>query len=211
MERVPVICARAEHHLGVLGNELLENLINNFSNNLDERLTHRKNRQYLVQFVVISRLQFWILGQRQQSVKRFFSQLPLCNQVLEQEEPLTEESLAGETQKTLSHRINQHHHQWLLNTVDTARDKARLNSLGLPHAGDWLHVVPSPSLGLHLKPQDFRFGVLYRLGAPLYMNEGPCTACGALSDIMGDHARESASPGITSCEMPCTTQRQALF
>ena len=31
-----------------------------------------------------------------------------------------------------------------------AKEIARMASLGLPHAGSWLSVVPSPSLGLHL-------------------------------------------------------------
>ena len=108
------------------------------------------------------------------------------NGVLQLDELLTEEVLAGETQKSLSQRVNQHHHQWLLESANLAMDKARLLSLGLPHAGDWFHVVPS--LSLHLKPQDFRFGVLYRQGVPLYRSEGPCVACGSLSDVMGDHA-----------------------
>ena len=56
-------------------------------------------------------------------------------------------------------------------------------------------LYPSPSLGLHLKPQEFRFTILYRLGGPLYQAEGPCTACGGLSDVMGDHAISCGAKG----------------
>ena len=31
------------------------------------------------------------------------------------------------------------------------REIARMTSLGLPHAGNWLSVVPSPAPGLHLR------------------------------------------------------------
>ena len=34
------------------------------------------------------------------------------------------------------------------------REVARLATLGLPHAGDWLHVLPSRALGHHLRPQE---------------------------------------------------------
>ena len=36
--------------------------------------------------------------------------------------------------------------------------------LGLPHTGDFLNVVPSPTLGLNLHPQEFQFTILYCLG-----------------------------------------------
>ena len=34
-----------------------------------------------------------------------------------------------------------------------------------PHAGNWLNVVPSPSLGLHLHDQEFRSCLRYWLGS----------------------------------------------
>ena len=38
---------------------------------------------------------------------------------------------------------------------DDTREKARLGSLSLPHAGDWLNCAPIKSLGLHLRPSEF--------------------------------------------------------
>ena len=67
--------------------------------------------------------------------------------------------------------------------------------LWLLKAGDWLNVVPSQVLGLQLRGQEFRIAVLYRLGAPVFSSEGPCLACGAPSDRLGDHAVGCASRG----------------
>ena len=75
------------------------------------------------------------------------------------------------------------------------RDHARLQSLQVNHAGDWLNVVPCPSLGLHMKQFEFRAAVLYRLGAPVYAEEGPCPACSVFSDSRGDHAISCGSQG----------------
>ena len=49
---------------------------------------------------------------------------------------------------------------------DDTREKARLGSLSLPHAGDWLNCAPIKSLGLHLCPSDFVLAVKYKLGMP---------------------------------------------
>ena len=57
---------------------------------------------------------------------------------------------------------------------DDTREKARLGSLSLPHAGDWLNCAPIKSLGLHLRPSEFVLAVKYRLGLPIYDAEGPC-------------------------------------
>ena len=46
---------------------------------------------------------------------------------------------------------------------DDTREKARLGSLSLPHAGDWLNCAPIKSLGLHLRPSEFVLAVKYSL------------------------------------------------
>ena len=70
------------------------------------------------------------------------------------------------------------------------------NRLGLKcHAGDWLNVVPSTALGLHLRPQEFVMVARYRLGLPLYNMDGPCPACHRLSDKQGNHAMCCGSGG----------------
>ena len=65
---------------------------------------------------------------------------------------------------------------------------ARLNFLGLDSAGDWLNVVPSTSLGLHLRPLEFSLVTKCRLEMEVFSREGECPACGHNSDTLGDHA-----------------------
>lgn len=66
---------------------------------------------------------------------------------------------------------------------------ARLNSLCLPHAGDWVNVLPSPALLLHLDTRSFGKAMAYRLGLKT-MPESPCSAdhCDKTLDSLGDHA-----------------------
>ena len=108
---------------------------------------------------------------------------------------LTYEQVKHETQKSLSFRVDSFLHQELLERTTSDRDRARLGSLGLKNAGAWLNAVPNASLGLHLRPQEFRVSILYRLGIPLFMEEGPCPACSTLSDVYGDHAISCGSSG----------------
>ena len=93
------------------------------------------------------------------------------------------DSINEMNQKQISHLIDTHISKCLLDNVDSLRDKARLNLVALPHAGDWLNVVPTPSLGLQMKTIEFRTAVLYRLGMPVFQKEGPCIACGQNSRL----------------------------
>ena len=54
------------------------------------------------------------------------------------------------------------------------------------HAGDWLNVVLSPSLGLHLQDKAFRCCLRYWLGLPLHSSYS-CPECGGIADVHGDH------------------------
>lgn len=80
-------------------------------------------------------------------------------------------------------------------SLTEVRDKARLNSLGVPRAGDWLNTVPCKALGLHLRPLEFVTMALYRLGLTVFQVEGPCPACGQPNDQLGDHALGCAQRG----------------
>ena len=71
-------------------------------------------------------------------------------EVLQLEEPLIKEVLVGEKQRALSLRIDCRLHTSLVESADSTRDKVRYGSLGLPHAGDWVNVVPCSTLGLQL-------------------------------------------------------------
>ena len=99
------------------------------------------------------------------------------------------------TQKSLSHAIDLKSHRDLLSSTTDHRNRARLNSVSLPHAGEWLTVTPSPSLGLHLHPIEFRNSALYRLGRPLFPGPSECPRCPQSNDEMGDHAVGCRSDG----------------
>ena len=115
-----------------------------------------------------------------------------------QGEEATQENLEGVNQKTASLQIDLNNTKLLssyLTREGVVRDIARFASLSLPHSGDWLQVVPSPVLGLHLRPVEFSMIVKYRLGIPTYSTSGQCPACGRLSDKEGDHAISCGSEG----------------
>ena len=77
---------------------------------------------------------------------------------------------------------------FLASAPDT-RSRALAGSSALPHAGNWLNVVPSPALGLHLQDREFRLCLGYWLGLRLLDHATPCPCCssGKPADPMGDH------------------------
>ena len=110
----------------------------------------------------------------------------------------TVESLHGVTQKMLTLRVNQFSQSLLIEDFSqqaSQREIARLRCLGNKHAGLWLTVVASPSLGLNLRSQEFTVALKYRLGCPVYSSESRCPACHQPSDSMGDHALGCGSQG----------------
>ena len=92
------------------------------------------------------------------------------------------------SQHSLTAEIHSHHRSLLLSSA-SIRDRARLHSLALPHAGDWLDALPSPSLNLNFDSRSFGAAMGYRLGLPL-MSAGDCRApsCSMPQDALGDHA-----------------------
>ena len=101
-----------------------------------------------------------------------------------------EESLRGVSQKQISYKVDLYQQQvWQQEfEEDEVRERARVASVSLPHAGDWLVVAPLLALGLHLRPQEFVLAVKYRLGLAVFDQAGPCPACLKQSDVLGDHA-----------------------
>ena len=91
-------------------------------------------------------------------------------------------------QHSLSREIDANFSDILLSKA-SPRDSARLHSLNLPHAGDFLDATPSPSLGLHMDTRSFSVALGYRLGLPL-LKPGECRAtnCDNPNDALGDHA-----------------------
>ena len=110
---------------------------------------------------------------------------------------MQEADLVGMTQRQISVKVDLQQKQQLLEMVgeEEERERARLLSVTLDHAGDWLNSPPIKALGLHLRAQEFVLALKYRLGLPVYDSAGPCPACLRLSDVHGDHAMCCGSGG----------------
>ena len=114
-----------------------------------------------------------VLGTQDAVIPKVDINLPHFSTVIDAEELLNIEVLAGTNQRGLSRRVNEARYKELKQGVICVRDETRLASLNLRHAGDWLNVVPSNALGLQLKSREFRIATLYRLGMPVFQMEGP--------------------------------------
>ena len=91
------------------------------------------------------------------------------------------------SQKHLSYAIDQANISCLLSSAPSTRFKALALSTSSPHAGDWLHVIPSSALGLHMLDWEFRLCLLYWLGVVLSREDWICPVCSSNSDPYGDH------------------------
>ena len=101
---------------------------------------------------------------------------------LKQGDQASTESLTGVSQKAASLKVDLFNQSLLLNQLTEegkVREIARLRSLGLPRAGDWLSVVPLPALGLHLRGLEFVPFLRYWLGVPVFDADGTCPSCSA--------------------------------
>ena len=139
-----------------------------------------------------------LLGRREEDAPAALPQPLLDCITARQGEEATTESLEGLTQKMASQAIDLNNQSMLLNHYKAegcTREIVRMASLGLPHSGDWLSVVPCPALGLYLRGPEFLVSLKYRLGVPVFLAEAPCPACQRPSDIMGDHALGCARHG----------------
>ena len=81
-----------------------------------------------------------------------------------EEEELTPAAVLASSQKFLSYKVDMQFAKLIQDRVEDERGKARLNSLALTRAGDWLNTVPVKALGLHLRAREFIVAVKYRLG-----------------------------------------------
>ncbi len=104
-------------------------------------------------------------------------------------------------QGALSAAIDESALKRLLASAPTTRSRALALSTGLPHAHDWLNVIPSPTLRLHLQDREF---LCYWLGVPLHSDRPECHG---VADSFGDHqvgcgdriSRHNAPSFLTVC------------
>ena len=90
-------------------------------------------------------------------------------------------------QRHLSHAIDEASYSALLAQAPDARSRALALSSSIRHAGDWLSVIPSSALGLHLQDHEFRLCLQYWLGLRMSEEGARCRICHALADLFGDH------------------------
>ena len=90
-------------------------------------------------------------------------------------------------QRPLSFSIDEASLDHLLSTAPDPRSRALALSTALPKAGDWLNVVPSATLGLHLQDQEFRLCLQYWLGLRMLEEGAHCPICLGAADAFGDH------------------------
>ena len=112
-------------------------------------------------------------------------------------EPLTKVEACAMSQRVLSGLIDKEAAQRLQNSAGSDRDKARLNCVAREGSGDWLTALPSKALGLHLRKSEFILAARYRLGLPIYLQEGRCPMdnCQGFGDKYGDHSISCAING----------------
>ena len=114
-----------------------------------------------------------------------------------EQDQVREADLVGMTQRQIGAKVDLEQQRQLMGMVgqEEEREQARLLSLTLDHAGDWLNTPPIKALGLHLRPPEFILALKYRLGLPVFDTPGPCPACLRDSDVHGDHAMCCGSGG----------------
>ena len=91
------------------------------------------------------------------------------------------------TQRALSKSIDMASFDALLNDAPDTRSRALLLSSSIPHACDWLNVIPSSSLGLHFLDREFRVCLQYWLGLRIFNDPSTCAICQSPADPFGDH------------------------
>ena len=75
----------------------------------------------------------------------------------------------------------------LLDSASDVRSRALAVSSAIPHAGDWLNIVPSSSLGLHLLDCEFRPCLRYWLGLRMFEDGTQCPVCHVAANPFEDH------------------------
>ena len=118
-------------------------------------------------------------------------------------------------QRPLSHCIDEVSFNQLLDTTPDTRSRALALSTALPHAGDWLNVIPSTTLGLHLPDREFRLCLYFWLGLQMTKEGALCPICQGVVDAFSDHQVGCGVTGITSIDttpsvMPFSQQPNQL-
>ena len=90
-------------------------------------------------------------------------------------------------QHFLSYEIDRAAFDILLASAPDRHSRTFVLSCSVPHAGEWLNVISSPSLGLHLMDREFRGCLKYWLGLHIFEEGAKCTVWHSTADIFGNH------------------------
>ena len=80
-------------------------------------------------------------------------------------------------QRPLPYCIDEAVYNQLLSVAPDSQSRALVLSTSLPHTGDWLNVVPSSMLSLHLQDKEFRLCLKYCLGLRISNERIICPVC----------------------------------
>ena len=112
--------------------------------------------------------------------------LQILNSKVSASSAFTLDDLKTKPQIQVTHAIDLRIQEFTVALAATSRDKARLGCLSLAGTGDWLNALPSFAFNLHMPGPKFRVSLRYRLGIPVFQEDGICPACDANSDSFGD-------------------------
>ena len=90
-------------------------------------------------------------------------------------------------QRVLSKVIDEASYDTLLDGAPDTRSRALALSCAIPHAGNWLKMVPSSALGLHLLDCEFHACLQYWLGLRMFGEGVRCSICQVTTDPYGYH------------------------
>ena len=88
---------------------------------------------------------------------------------------------------SLSRAVDEASYSLLLDSSPDVRSRALALSSAISHAGDWLNVVPSMALGLHLLDCEFRLCLRYWLGIQMFEEGAQYPVCHMVADPFWDH------------------------
>ena len=98
-------------------------------------------------------------------------------------------------QHHLSRAVDQASFNILTDTALDTQSKALGLSSSVHHTGNWLKVVPSKALGVHIQDCDFRLCLQYWMGVQMCQEGSTCPVCQAVTDGFGNNQVECRGNG----------------
>ena len=123
------------------------------------------------------------------SIPHFSSALALLNSSVHVS--LSPDEALSSSQKVLSRAVDEFTFCGLLDSSPDNHDRARLNSLSLPHSGDWVNTIPNLALGLHIKDTEYIADILEDLALGCGQQSERIARHDSLRDVLFQAARQA--------------------